>query len=162
MMVSCQCSSLCCCWSVVRPVIENQEIGFKKLGTDLQRVVGLHQSLAGNVITCLEQLLNGQCRFSSGVVVTLERNILLRLTSNCNWEKRTEIKPFILFTVICPFCVEKCFTHSKLHVTTWNGFRFFPSLRMIIVGGTLPSITTGPTALPRMLGSSQSPQICPM
>ena len=66
------------------PVIENQEIGFIKLGTELQRVVGLHQSLAGNVITCLGQLLNCQCHFSFGVVVTLERNILLRLTSNCN------------------------------------------------------------------------------
>ena len=42
-------------------------------------MVGLHQILAGNDITCLEPLLNCQC---SGVVVTLERNTLLRLRSN--------------------------------------------------------------------------------
>ena len=36
-------------------------------------MVGLHQILAGNVITFLEPLLNCQCPFlSSGVVVTLE------------------------------------------------------------------------------------------
>ena len=57
------------------------EIGFKKFGTELQRVVGLHQILAGNVITCLEPLINAI--LSSGVVVT--RNIiLLMLRSNCN------------------------------------------------------------------------------
>ena len=66
---------------VSRHMIENREIGFKKFGTELRRVVGLHQILAGNVITCLEPLLNYS---SSGVVVTLERNILLRLRSNCN------------------------------------------------------------------------------
>ena len=46
---------------VSRHEIENQEIGFKKFGMELRRVVGLHQILAGNVITCLEPLLN--CRF---------------------------------------------------------------------------------------------------
>ena len=30
-------------------VIENQEIGFKKFGTEPRRVVGLHQILDGNV-----------------------------------------------------------------------------------------------------------------
>ena len=30
-------------------VIENQEIGLKTLGTELRRVVGLHQILPGNV-----------------------------------------------------------------------------------------------------------------
>ena len=44
---------------VSRHVIEIQEIGF----TELRRVVGLHQILAGSVITCLEPLLNSQCRF---------------------------------------------------------------------------------------------------
>ena len=33
---------------VSRHVIENPEIGFKKFGTELWRVVGLHQILAGN------------------------------------------------------------------------------------------------------------------
>ena len=84
---------------VSRHVIEIQ-VGFP----ELRRVVGLHQILAGNVITCLEPLLNCQCHFkfwgslgtrpslaeeeagsgsetSSGVVVTLERNILHRLKS---------------------------------------------------------------------------------
>ena len=36
---------------VSRHVIENQEIGLKKFCTELWRVVGLHQILAGNVIT---------------------------------------------------------------------------------------------------------------
>ena len=36
---------------VSRHVIENQEISFKKFGTELRRVVGLHQILAGNVIS---------------------------------------------------------------------------------------------------------------
>ena len=45
---------------VSRHVIEIQEIGFKQFCTELQRVVGLYQILAGNVImrlsmfTCLE------------------------------------------------------------------------------------------------------------
>ena len=39
-------------------VIENQEISLKKFPTELQSIVGLHQILAGNVITCLEPLLN--------------------------------------------------------------------------------------------------------
>ena len=67
---------------VGRHVIEIQEIGFKKFGMELRRVVGLHQILAGNVITCLEPLLNCQRRFKFWVVVTLERNILLRVRSN--------------------------------------------------------------------------------
>ena len=48
---------------VSRHVIKIREIGFKEFGTELQRVVGLHQILASNVITCLEPLLNCQCRF---------------------------------------------------------------------------------------------------
>ena len=52
MMVSC----LCCSW-FGRHVIEIQEIGLKKFRTELQRVVGLHQILAGNVITCLKLVL---------------------------------------------------------------------------------------------------------
>ena len=50
-------------------------------------MVSLHRILAGNVITFLEPLLLGlivNAVSSSGVVVTLERNILLRLRSNCN------------------------------------------------------------------------------
>ena len=39
------------------------EIGFKMFGTELRIVVGLHQILAGNVITWLEPLLNCQCSF---------------------------------------------------------------------------------------------------
>ena len=35
---------------VSRDVIEIQEIGFKKFGMELWKVVGLHQILAGNVI----------------------------------------------------------------------------------------------------------------
>ena len=55
-------------------VIKNQEIGFKTFGTELWRMVGLHQILAGNV----------NAVSSSGVAVRLERNALLRLSSNCN------------------------------------------------------------------------------
>ena len=50
-------------------------------------MVSLHRILAGNVITFLEPLLLGlivNAVSSSGVVVTLERNILHRLRSNCN------------------------------------------------------------------------------
>ena len=39
-----------------------------------RRVVGLHQTLAGNVITCLEPLLHCECCFKfwpCGVVITL-------------------------------------------------------------------------------------------
>ena len=70
-------------------VIEIQEIGFRKFGSELRRVVGLHQTLAGNVITCLEPLLNkfANAVSSSGVVITLERNILLRLRSKINVQK---------------------------------------------------------------------------
>ena len=60
-------------------VIEIQEIGFQKFGTELWRVVRLHHIVACNVIICLVKPVS-----SSGVVVTLERNILLRLRSNCN------------------------------------------------------------------------------
>ena len=63
-----------------------QEIGFKKFGMELLRVVGLHQILAGNVIT---YVLGTTAKLSmpfpsSGVVVILERNTLLRLRPNCN------------------------------------------------------------------------------
>ena len=34
---------------VSRHVIEIQEVGFKKFGTELRRAVGLHQILVGNV-----------------------------------------------------------------------------------------------------------------
>ena len=60
-------------------------------------MVGLHQILAGNVITCLE-LVSCPHAFERGVgtrlawnhykivnaVSSFERNILLRLRSNCN------------------------------------------------------------------------------
>ena len=59
-----------------RHVIEIQEIGFKKFGTELRKVVGFHQILAGNVITCLEpcttKLLMLFQVLASGVVITLE------------------------------------------------------------------------------------------
>ena len=42
---------------VSRHVMEIQEIGFKEFGMELQRVVDLHQIIAGNDITCLEPLL---------------------------------------------------------------------------------------------------------
>ena len=58
---------------LISHVIEIQEIGLKKFGTELQRVVGLHQILAGNVITRLEPLLNCQCCFSSDVVSLVPR-----------------------------------------------------------------------------------------
>ena len=46
-------------------VIENSGDQFKKkkARTELHRVVGLYQILVGNVITCLEPLLNCQCHF---------------------------------------------------------------------------------------------------
>ena len=47
-------------------------------------MVGLHQILAGNVITFLEPLLNCHAVSSSGVVVTLERNNLLKRRSHCS------------------------------------------------------------------------------
>ena len=66
-------------------MIEVQEIGFKKFGTELRR--GLPPAdfswqcyyMLGNTnnMSVLFQL-------SSGVIVTLERNILLRLRCNCN------------------------------------------------------------------------------
>ena len=66
-------------------VVEVQEVGFKnKFGTD-RRVVGLQRSRF-----YLAMLLHAWNHYqivsavsSSGVVVTLERNIL-RLTCNCN------------------------------------------------------------------------------
>ena len=70
-------------WSVV--MIEVREIGFKKFGTELRR--GWPPAdfswqcyyMLGNTneLSVLFQL-------SSGVVVTPERNILLRLRCNCN------------------------------------------------------------------------------
>ena len=66
-------------------LIEIREIGFKKFGTELRR--GWPPAdfswqcyyMLGNTnkLSVLFQL-------SSGVVVTLERNILLRLRCNCN------------------------------------------------------------------------------
>ena len=52
---------------------------FQKLVTELRRVVGLHQILAVNVITCLEPLLNCQCRLKYWYCGYTWRNILLRL-----------------------------------------------------------------------------------
>ena len=51
-MVSCQYSFLCSVQLVSRHVIKNSGDRFKKFRTELWRVVGLHQILAGNVITC--------------------------------------------------------------------------------------------------------------
>ena len=51
-------------------MIEVQEVGFKSLVRSSGEV-GLQQILAGNVS-------------SSGVVVTVESNILLKLRCNCN------------------------------------------------------------------------------
>ena len=70
MMVSCQSSFLCRLQLVSRHVIEVQEIGFKSLVRSSGEV-GLQQILAGNVITCLEPLIDSAVS-SSGVVVTLE------------------------------------------------------------------------------------------
>ena len=50
MMVSCQVTVL---QLISRYVVENSGDWFKKFRTDLRRVVGLHQILAGNVITCM-------------------------------------------------------------------------------------------------------------
>ena len=55
-MVSCQVSVL---QLVSLHVIENLGDQFKKFRTDFWRVVGLHQILAGNIITCLEPLRLG-------------------------------------------------------------------------------------------------------
>ena len=67
-------------------MIEVQEIGFETFGTELQRgwppadfSWQCYYYMLGNTnrLSVLFQL-------SSGVVVTLERNILLRLRCNCN------------------------------------------------------------------------------
>ena len=65
-------------------MIEVQEIGFKKFGTELQR----GWPNAGFSWQCYYMLGNTNklsvlFQLSSGVVVTLERNIL-RLRCNCN------------------------------------------------------------------------------
>ena len=85
MMVSCQSSFLCRLQLVSRHAIEVQEIGFKKFGTELQR----GWPPAGFSWQCYYMLRNTNklsvlFQLSSGVVVTLERNILLRLRCNCN------------------------------------------------------------------------------
>ena len=48
---------------VSRHVIENSGDRLKKLRTELRRVVGLIQIPTGNVITCLEPLLNCHFKF---------------------------------------------------------------------------------------------------
>ena len=66
-------------------MIEVQEIGFKKFGTELRRGWPpadfsrqcYYMPENTNKLSVLFQL-------SSGVIVTLERNILLRLRGNCN------------------------------------------------------------------------------
>ena len=51
-------------------------------------MVGLHQILAGNVITCLEPLLNCQCRFKFwGCSYSLRKNILHRLKPEISIKK---------------------------------------------------------------------------
>ena len=80
MMVSCQYGFLCHQLQLVsRHVIEVQEIGFKKFGTELRR----GWPPADFSWQCYYMLGITTKLSSSGVVVTLERNILLRL-SNCN------------------------------------------------------------------------------
>ena len=66
-------------------MIEVQEIGFKKFGTELQR----GWPPAGFSWQCYYMFGNTNklpvlFQLSSGVVVTLGRNILLRLRCNCN------------------------------------------------------------------------------
>ena len=66
-------------------MIEVQEIGFKKFGMELQR----SWPPADFSWQCYYMLGNTNklsvlFQLSSGVVVTLERNILLRLRCNCN------------------------------------------------------------------------------
>ena len=71
---------------VSRHEIEYSGFRFKKFRTELQRVVGLHQIVAGNVITYSTKLSKAVSSF--GVVVTLaERNILLRHRSEINIKK---------------------------------------------------------------------------
>ena len=55
---------------VSRHAIEIQVFGLKKFRTELRRVVGLHQILAGNVITCLE-LISCPHSFERGVGMRL-------------------------------------------------------------------------------------------
>ena len=81
MMVSCQYSFLCQLQLVSRHVIEVQEIGFKTFGTELRR----GWPPADFSWQCYYMLENTNelsvlFQLSSGVVVTLERNILLRLS----------------------------------------------------------------------------------
>ena len=80
MMVSCQYSFLCGLQLVSRHVIEVQEIGFKKFGTELRRgwppadfSWQCYYMLGNNKLSVLFQL-------SSGVVVTLERFLGLGVT----------------------------------------------------------------------------------
>ena len=55
---------------------------------ELRRVVGLHQILAGNVITCLEPLLNCQCHFKFwGCSYSLKKNIFHRLKPEISIKK---------------------------------------------------------------------------
>ena len=65
-------------------MIEVQEIGFKKFGMELQR--GWPPSFSWQCYYMLGNTnkLSVLFQLSSGVVVTLERNILLRLRCNCN------------------------------------------------------------------------------
>ena len=51
-----------------------QEIGFKKFGTELRKVVGLDQILAGNVVTCFSwnrYTLQKQVGYFNHRVITL-------------------------------------------------------------------------------------------
>ena len=71
---------------VSRHVIKNQEIGFKKFGTELRRVVGLHQILAGNV-THNYYILTTTTKLSMSFEVVglwLHFKYFLRARSNCN------------------------------------------------------------------------------
>ena len=83
MMVSCQYSFLRRLQLVSHHVIEVQEIGFKKFGMELRRGwppadFSWQYYMHGTTTKTVSAVS------SSGVVVTLDRNILLRLRCNCN------------------------------------------------------------------------------
>ena len=64
-------------------MIEVQEIGFKKFGTELLRG-WLPADFSWQCYYMLGTTTKLSAVSSFGVVVTLERNILLRLRCNCN------------------------------------------------------------------------------
>ena len=88
--LNCDAMIVSCLQLVSRHVIEVQEIGFKRFGTELRIEVGLQHILAGSVITCLEPLLNSIS--SSGVVLLHLKEIFLGLGVTVTNIKKEDLK----------------------------------------------------------------------